>query len=186
MKKLSFCMFCLYNRSNDISYMNHIMARHYRTAYGCGKCLKEVFLFGKQLKAHLRVCAGLPKGNTTSLSDKEPMPQGTPENSQDRLRCSQHVKKKSDSAKESSPHSKVHKSHKKSKHLKEGNPKKENWDKTDKHKSKSPARSRPSPSLHLCSPSLHARSSMDNIQGLSFLVMAFNHFSTFHYSFIFL
>ena len=28
-KKLSFCLFCLYNGSNDISYMNHIMGRHY-------------------------------------------------------------------------------------------------------------------------------------------------------------
>ena len=134
-KKLSFCPFCLYNGSNDISYMNHIMGRHYSAAYGCGKCLKEVFLLGQQLKVHLRVCADLPKGDTTSSSDKGPVPQGTPESSQDSPCCSQCMKKKSDSAKESSSHSKVHKSHKKSKHPKECTLKKEKQDKADKHKS---------------------------------------------------
>ena len=44
-KKLSFCPFCLYNGSNDISYMNHIMGGHYGAAYGYGKCMKEVFLW---------------------------------------------------------------------------------------------------------------------------------------------
>ena len=37
--KLSFCPFCQYSRSNDPSYMNHIICRHYNTNYGCGKCL---------------------------------------------------------------------------------------------------------------------------------------------------
>ena len=134
-KKLSFCQFCLYNGSNDISYMNHIMGGHYSTAYGCGKCLKEVFLSGQQLKVHLRVCTGLPKGDTTSSSDKESMPQGTPENSQDSPCHSQCAKKKLDSTKESGSHSKVHKSHKESKYSKEGTPQKEKWDKMDKHKS---------------------------------------------------
>ena len=136
-KKLSFCLFCLYNGSNDISHMNHIMGRYYGTAYGCRKCLKEVFLSGQQLKVHLRVCAGFPKGNTPPSSDKDSAPQGAQENSQDSPCHSQHPKKKSDSAKESSSCSKVHKSHKKSKHLKEGTPKKEKWDKdkADKHKS---------------------------------------------------
>ena len=133
-KKLSFCPFCLYNGSNDISYMNHIVGRHNSAAYGCRKCLKEVFLSGQQLKVHLRVCVGLPKGDTTSSSDKEPAPQGAPESSQDSQGCSQHMKKKSDSAKESSSHSKAHKSHK-SKHPKEGTPKKEKQDKADRHKS---------------------------------------------------
>ena len=36
-KKLSSCQFCLYNGSNDILYMNHIVGRHYSAAYGCGK-----------------------------------------------------------------------------------------------------------------------------------------------------
>ena len=74
-KKLSFCLFCLYNGSNDILYMNHIMDRHYGTAYGCGKYLKEVFLSGQQLKMHLKICTGFLKGDTPSLSDKEPAPQ---------------------------------------------------------------------------------------------------------------
>ena len=116
--------------------MNHIVDGHYSTAYGCRKCLKEVFLLGQQLKVHLRVCTDLPKGNTTSSSDKEPAPQGAQESSQDNLCCSQRAKKKLDSAKESSSRSKVHKSHKKSKHPKEGTPKKEKQDKAGKHKSK--------------------------------------------------
>ena len=136
-KKLSFCPFCLYNGSNDISYMNHIVCRHYGTVYGCGKCLKEVFLSGQQLKMHLKICVGFPKGGTPSSSDKEPAPQGAQESSQESLYCSQCLKKKLDSATESSSHSKVHKSHKKSKHQKEGTPKKEkrDKDKADKHKS---------------------------------------------------
>ena len=119
-KKLSLCSFCLYNGSNDM------------------KCLKEVFLLDQQLKAHLRVCTGFPKGDTSPLSDKEPAPQGAQENSQDSPCHSQCPKKKSDSANESSSHSKVHKSHKKSKHLKDGTSKKEKQDKNkaDKHKSK--------------------------------------------------
>ena len=104
-KKLSFCLFCLYNGSNDISYMNHIVGRHYSTGYGCRKCLKEVFLLGQQLIVHLRVCAGLPKGDTTSSSDKEPAPQGAQESSQDSPHHSQCAKKKSDFTKESSSHS---------------------------------------------------------------------------------
>ena len=137
-KMLSFCPFCLYNGSNDILYMNHIMGRHYGTAYGCGNCLKEVFPLGQQLKAHLRVCMGFPRGSTPSSSNKEPVPQGAQESSQDSPHHSQCLKKKSDSTKESISHSKVLKSHKKSKHQKEGTPKKEKWDKdkADKHKSK--------------------------------------------------
>ena len=119
-KKLSFCPFCLYNGSNDISYMNHIMSGHYGTVYGCGKCLKEVFLLGQQLKTHLKACVGSPKGGTPSLSDKEPSPQGAQESSQESPHHSQCPKKKSDSTKESSSHSQAHKSHIKSKHQKEG------------------------------------------------------------------
>ena len=63
--------------------MNHIVGGYYGTAYGCGKCLKEVFLLGQQLKAHLRVCVGFPKGDTPPSSDKEPAPEGAQENSQD-------------------------------------------------------------------------------------------------------
>ena len=127
--------FCLYNGSNDISYVNHIMCGHYGTVYGCGKFLKEVFL-GQQLKMHLKVCAGFHKGYTSSSSDKGPAPQCAQENFQGSPCCSQCPKKKSDPAEESSSHSKVHKSHKKSKHKKAGTPKKEKQekDKADKHK----------------------------------------------------
>ena len=150
-KKLLFCPFCLYNGSNDISYMNHIMSRHYSAVYSCGKCLKEVFLLSQQLKMHLKACTGFPKGGTPSSSDKEPMQQGA----QESLYCSQCPKKKLDSTKESSSHSKAHKSHKKSKHQKEGTPKKEKRSRTRKTNTslKSPSKSRPLPSAHFCSPS---------------------------------
>ena len=85
---------------------------------------------------HLKVCMGFQKGDTPSSSDKEPVPQGTQESSQESLHCSWHPKKKLDSTKESHSHSKVHKFHKKSRHQKEEIPKKEKWDKVDKHKSK--------------------------------------------------
>ena len=49
-RKLSFCPFCLYSRSNDMSYMNHIMCGHYHANYGCWQCLHEVFTTGQQLK----------------------------------------------------------------------------------------------------------------------------------------
>ena len=76
-KKLSFCLFCLYHSSNDISYMDHIVSAHYNMAYGCSKCLKEVFLLGQQLKTHIKVCTGFLKDDTTSSSDQEPPPPGT-------------------------------------------------------------------------------------------------------------
>ena len=78
-KKLLFFPFCLYNGSNDISCMNHIVCGHHSTVSGCKKCLKEVFLSGQQLKMHLMVCAGFPKSDTPSSSDAEPAPQGTQE-----------------------------------------------------------------------------------------------------------
>ena len=33
-KKLSFCLFCLYHSSNNLSYMNHIMCGHFHANYG--------------------------------------------------------------------------------------------------------------------------------------------------------
>ena len=112
-KKLSFCPFCLYHGSNDMSYMNHIVCGHYYANYGCGKCLKEVFTMGQQLKNHLKICTGFPKTGTPSSSEKEPMPQGSQESSKASPRHSYHPKKKKwDSAKKSSGGgflSKVHK-----------------------------------------------------------------------------
>ena len=63
-KKLSFCPFCLYNGSNNLSYMNHIMCGHYHSNYSCGQGLKEVFTMGQQLKNHLKICMGFPKAST--------------------------------------------------------------------------------------------------------------------------
>ena len=72
-KELSFCLLCLYNGSNDLSYMNHILCRHYNANYGCRQCLKEVFIMGQQLENHLKICTGFPKAGTPSSSEKEPM-----------------------------------------------------------------------------------------------------------------
>ena len=138
-KKLSFCPFCLYHGSNDLSYMNHIVYGHYHANYGSGQCLKEVFTMGQQLKNHLKISAGFPKTSTPSSSEKEPMPQGSQESSQASPHHSQHPKKKKrlDSAKRSSGEGSLSKAQKKSKCCKEM-PKKEkhHWqDKADKNKS---------------------------------------------------
>ena len=109
-RKLSCRPFCLYHSSNNISYMNHIAVAHYNMAYGCGKCLKKVFLSGQQLKMHLKVCKGFLKDDIPSSSDQEPMPPGA----QDSPHCSSKCSKvtKLNTAKESSSHHK--KSHKRS------------------------------------------------------------------------
>ena len=137
-KKLSFCPFCLYHGSINLSYMNHIMCGHCHPNYSCGKCLKEVFTTGQQLKNHLRICVGFPKTSTPSSSEKEPMSQGAQESSQASLCHSQHPKKKKlVSTKKSSGegfHTKVHKKSKCHKEM----PKKEKHhcqDKADKSKS---------------------------------------------------
>ena len=124
-KKLSFCPFCLYHGSNDISYMNHIIGTHYNVAYSCGKCLKEMFLLGQQLKTHIKVCTGFLKDNTTSSSDCEPPLPGT----QDSLCCISPCSKeaKSGSAKGPSSHKDHRKSHKNSKE-RDGAPAKDKWD----------------------------------------------------------
>ena len=75
-KKLSFCPFCMYLGSNDISYMNHIMCGHYHANYGCGQYLNKVLSTGQQLKGHLKVCVGLPKeteDHTPTSPEKECM-----------------------------------------------------------------------------------------------------------------
>ena len=138
-KNLSICPFCLYNSSNDLSYMNHIVCGHYHANYSCGQYLKEVFTMGQQLKNHLKICAGFSKARTYSSSEKEPMPQGSKESSQASPHCSQCPKKKKlDSAKKSSREGSLSKVHKKSKCHKEEMPKKEKhyWpDKADKSRS---------------------------------------------------
>ena len=66
-KKLSFCPLCMYLGSNDISYMNHIVCRHYHANYRCRQCLNDVFTTRQQLKVHLKVCVGLPRRLRTAL-----------------------------------------------------------------------------------------------------------------------
>ena len=52
--KLSFCPFCQYLGSNDLSYLNCIICMHYNANYGCSKCLDGVFNMGMQLKQHMK------------------------------------------------------------------------------------------------------------------------------------
>ena len=60
-------------RSNDPSYMNHIVCRHYNTNYGCGKGLNEVYITRQLLSKHMKTCKGLPKRATDmgTMEDKD-------------------------------------------------------------------------------------------------------------------
>ena len=115
-RKLSFCPFCQYSRSNDPSHMNHIICGHYSANYGYGNCLHEVYITGQPLHKHMQTYKGLPKEATdkvtadgtdsiTTLSQKksrsedlpsdlQPPPQGSQGSLQVSLHCSQHTKKK--------------------------------------------------------------------------------------------
>ena len=107
-KKLSFCLFCMYLGCNDPLYLNHIICGHYNTNYGCGKCLNKVFTMGQPLRAYIKTCKGLPKEATDSapISPKKCMskdpssdsqllpPWSSQESSQESLCQSQHPKKK--------------------------------------------------------------------------------------------
>ena len=57
--KLSSCPFCAYAGGNDLSYLNHIITAHYNASYGCGKCLKQVFVSSTALHTHKKVCTRL-------------------------------------------------------------------------------------------------------------------------------
>ena len=59
--KMSFCPFCPYRGTNDLSYLNHIIIAHYNSSYGCGKCLKQAFMLSSALHNHKRVCLGFDK-----------------------------------------------------------------------------------------------------------------------------
>ena len=153
-QKAVLCPFCLYHGSNDISYMNHIIGTHYNAAYSCGKCLKEVFQSGQQLKTHIKVCVGFPKNNTTSLSDWEPVPPGTQDSPCHSSKPSK--KAKSDSAKESIPHSKSTKESSSHKNNKKSHKKSKEWDADQQRKSRirtnlsprNPTKSKSPPSVH--------------------------------------
>ena len=84
-RKLSFCLLCLYSSSSNMSYMNHIVCRHYNVNYGCVQFLKELFTMGNQLKIHLKICTYFPKeaqAGTPSLPEKEGMPKDPSPDSQ--------------------------------------------------------------------------------------------------------
>ena len=152
-KKLSFCLLCMYSGSNNMSYMNDIVCGHYNANYGCGQCLKEVFTTGQQLKGHQKICTGFPKEaqtSTPSSPEKERTPKDPSSNSwPPPLQSSQESspvglhdshcskKKKSDSAKKSSREDSHSKAHKKSKCCKETLKKEKHhqWDKVNKSKS---------------------------------------------------
>ena len=161
-KKLSFCPFCLYHGSNDISYMNHIIGTHYNMAYGCNKCLKEVFLLGQQLKTHIKVCVGFPKDDTTSSSYWEPPLPGT-----------------QDSPHQISPHSKgaksgstkgpsSHKDHKKSHNIpRNGTAHQQGTSRMRTNPSlRNPTKSKSPPSVLHQIASMHAVCGMSSFQGL--------------------
>ena len=58
--KLSLCPFCTYVGGNDLFYLNHIIIAHYNVSYGCGQCLKQVFVSSLVLHTHKKVCLGFP------------------------------------------------------------------------------------------------------------------------------
>ena len=86
-QKLSFCPFCQYSGSNDPSYMNHTIYRHYNANYGCSKCLDEVYITGQPLCKHMKTCKGL---------SKEDVDKATTEDTDDAT-CGKKKKKKSKS-----------------------------------------------------------------------------------------
>ena len=134
----------MYSGSNDISYMNHIVCRHYHANYRCGQCLNKVFTTGQQLKAHLKVCVGLPKedgDHTPTLPEKEhtskdPSPDSQlspPQSSQGSSQVSPHQSQHSQKKKSASTPKKADCTTKSSKSSKEESrkkvSKKSKWDK---------------------------------------------------------
>ena len=68
--KMSFCPFCMYTGTNDLSYLNHITIAHYNTSYGCGKCLKQAFMSFSAPHNHKKVCLGFTKNPTAGSNSK--------------------------------------------------------------------------------------------------------------------
>ena len=79
--KMSFCPFCVYTGTNDLSYLNHIIIVHYNTSYGCGKCLKQAFVSSSALHNHKKVCLGFNKKSNAG-SDSKPSTGGGGDSSQ--------------------------------------------------------------------------------------------------------
>ena len=70
--KLSFCLFCTYAGGNGLSYPNHIIIVHYNASYGCGQCLKQVFVSSSALHTHKKVCLGYPSKKASGIPDGNP------------------------------------------------------------------------------------------------------------------
>ena len=70
--KLSFCPFCAYAGGNDLSYLNHIIIKHYNTSYGCGQCLKHAFVSSSALHTHKKVCLRFPSKKASGVLDGKP------------------------------------------------------------------------------------------------------------------
>ena len=77
----SFCPFCMYTGTNDLSYLNHIIIAHYNTSYGCGKCLKQAIVSSSTLHNHKKVCLGFDK-KPMKGSNGKPSSSGGGDNSQ--------------------------------------------------------------------------------------------------------
>ena len=70
--KLFFYPLCAYVGGNDLSYLNHIIIAHYNVSYGCGRCLKQVFVSSLALHTHKKVCLGFPSKKASGVPDSKP------------------------------------------------------------------------------------------------------------------
>ena len=68
--KMSFCPFCTYAGTNDLSYLNHIIIAHYNASYGCRKCLKQAFMSSSALHNHKKVCLRFDKKPAKGFDSK--------------------------------------------------------------------------------------------------------------------
>ena len=71
-----FCPFCTYTGGNDLSYLNHIIIAHFNARYGCGKCLKQAFVFSSALHNHKKVCIRFVAKKSATDSDSKPSSRG--------------------------------------------------------------------------------------------------------------
>ena len=68
--KMSFCPFCAYVGTNNLSYLNHIIIVHYNTSYGCRKCLQQAFESSSTLHNNKKVCLGFDRKPATGSNGK--------------------------------------------------------------------------------------------------------------------
>ena len=68
--KMSFCPFCAYAGTNNLSYLNHIIIAHYNASYRCGKCLKQAFMSSSALHNHKKVYLRFNKKSAAGSNSK--------------------------------------------------------------------------------------------------------------------